>query len=292
MIPKSKSSVFQTASKVAEPCPMHPVPRLNGTIHALSHIIRAEGLRGLYSGLPPMLIIAVPSTVFYFTSYDMMLSMAKKKFPKETHPFLPLFAGSFARCIAATVVSPLELIRTRMQASPHSQRFLKELRMACSGGFFSLWKGLAPTLARDVPFSAIYWASFEGLKVSLSEKLQHKLKSENMATIKNTQLGVAFASGAIAGSIATIITQPFDVVKTRQQIEIYSAPIIKSDLNLPGVQHTVKQDGVVQTVLQIAKTEGLAGVMSGLSARVAKVAPACAIMISTYEAGKQYLGVE
>jgi solute carrier family 25 protein 39/40 len=38
----------------------------------------------------------------------------------------------------------------------------------------------------------------------------------------------------------------------------------------------------------IYKREGIAGLMSGYTARIAKVAPSCAIMISTYEVGKRY----
>lgn len=31
-------------------------------------------------------------------------------------------------------------------------------------GIIGLWKGLFPTLLRDVPFSAIYWMNYEFIK--------------------------------------------------------------------------------------------------------------------------------
>lgn len=32
-------------------------------------------------------------------------------------------------------------------------------------GMFGLWRGLGPTVLRDVPFSGVYWAIYESLKV-------------------------------------------------------------------------------------------------------------------------------
>ena len=42
----------------------------------------------------------------------------------------------------------------------------------------------------------------------------------------------------------------------------------------------------------IVAKEGLQGLFTGLIPRLAKVAPACAIMISSYEAGKRYFAAD
>lgn len=41
-----------------------------GTTDALFTIARREGLAALWSGLPPTLVMAVPATVIYFSTYD------------------------------------------------------------------------------------------------------------------------------------------------------------------------------------------------------------------------------
>lgn len=41
-----------------------------GTTDALFGIARREGLGALWSGLPPTLVMAVPATVIYFSTYD------------------------------------------------------------------------------------------------------------------------------------------------------------------------------------------------------------------------------
>lgn len=87
-----------------------------------------------------------------------------------------LLAGAIARTWAVTVVSPLELIRTKMQSQklsyggilfcyiqyvvPLANIFLAEIGVAVrdlvkSRGLRGLWQGLPPSLMRDVPFSGI-----------------------------------------------------------------------------------------------------------------------------------------
>lgn len=48
------------------------LPDPSGTLDALMKISRNEGVRALWSGLPPTLAMAIPSTVLYFTSYDLI----------------------------------------------------------------------------------------------------------------------------------------------------------------------------------------------------------------------------
>ena len=56
---------------------------------------------------------------------------------------------------AVTVISPLELIRTKMQSKKFSYEELHQLvsKKVSEDGWISLWRGWAPTVLRDVPFS-------------------------------------------------------------------------------------------------------------------------------------------
>jgi len=54
-----------------------------------------------------------------------------------------------------TVISPLELIRTKMQSRQLSYRELGVCIQSAvaQDGWLSLWRGWGPTVLRDVPFS-------------------------------------------------------------------------------------------------------------------------------------------
>lgn len=62
-----------------------------------------------------------------------------------------LFCTSWCR----TVISPLELIRTKMQSKKFSYEELLQFvsKKVSENGWISLWRGWAPTILRDVPSS-------------------------------------------------------------------------------------------------------------------------------------------
>ncbi|XP_048407956.1 probable mitochondrial glutathione transporter SLC25A40 isoform X4 [Stegostoma tigrinum] len=181
--------------------------QFKGTLDAFVQIVRNEGLKSLWSGLPPTLIMAVPATVIYFTCYDQLRAFLKYKLGYDG-AYIPLLAGASARVGAVTVISPLELIRTKSQSRKLTYRELGSVvRIAIAqDGWLSLWRGWGPTVLRDVPFS------------------------ESRKTLTST----------------------WRIMK------------------------------------RIVMESGFRGLFVGLLPRLMKVAPACAIMISSYEYGKSF----
>lgn len=95
-------------------------------------------------------------------------------------------------------------------------------RMVQREGPQALWRGLLPTMLRDVPFSGIYWMGYEKIKHSLAQR-------EDLSHFQTSFIAGA-SSGMVSKNkmdsehmlnilqIAAIITTPFDVVKTRRQV--------------------------------------------------------------------------
>ncbi|CAG6015449.1 unnamed protein product [Menidia menidia] len=242
-----------------------------GTLDAFIKIVRREGTKALWSGLPPTLVMAVPATVIYFTSYDQLCAVLRVRMGTSAE-LAPLLAGAIARVGSATVISPLELIRTKLQSQRQSYRELSDcIRSAVeTEGWLSLWRGLGPTLLRDVPFSAMYWYNYEKGKSWLCE--WHNTSEPTFS--------ITFVSGALSGSIASIVTLPFDVVKTRRQLELGELQA----KNLPCQMSS----STFCVMSRIVAEDGFRGLFAGFIPRLIKVAPACAIMISTYELGKAF----
>ncbi|KAH9514300.1 hypothetical protein Btru_028657 [Bulinus truncatus] len=248
----------------------------NGTFDAMLKISRNEGITSLWSGLPPTLVMAVPATVVYFTSYEQLKLLFRYDCSVHTDRWKPLAAGATARVWAATLISPIELIRTKMQSTrfTYTQVWKAVVDSVKADGVFSLWRGLGPTLLRDVPFSALYWTSYEALK-------SYVIHSRSDPAI-GFGFFDSFTAGAISGSIAAVVTLPFDVIKTRRQIELGETELLGKR---PVTKSTWKM------MRSIYSREGFLALYTGLLPRLLKVAPSCAIMISSYESFKYFFSL-
>ncbi|XP_075578918.1 mitochondrial glutathione transporter SLC25A39 isoform X2 [Pelecanus crispus] len=245
--------------------------RFTGTLDAFMKITRYEGVRSLWSGLSPTLVMAVPATVIYFTTYDQLRDYLHARMGSRGH-HIPLLAGALARLGVVTVISPLELIRTKMQSQQLSYRELGACIQSAvaQDGWLSLWRGWGPTVLRDVPFSALYWFNYELVREWLCRQ----------ARLDEATFMISFTSGAISGTVAAVLTLPFDVVKTQRQIELGDGEVHPVAASKPSSTWLLMR--------RIRAESGTQGLFAGFLPRVIKVAPACAIMISTYEFGKTF----
>lgn len=259
------------------------------TIDGLRKIARNEGPFTLWRGLSPTLAMAVPSNVIYFAGYDWLRTSPKSPMVgRVSDTYQPLVGGSIARVISAISVSPIEMLRTRMQATSGEKGILRATviglkDMVGNEGYASLWRGLTLTLWRDVPFSAFYWWGYEYGRRRLDEARSQSavlLGKQPKAELSHSALLMdSFLAGASSGAIAALATTPFDVGKTRQQTFMHD-PKARTQ-NLP------ENRSMPRFLWHIYRTEGASGLFRGWAARCLKVAPACAIMISSYEVGKK-----
>lgn len=260
--------------------------RFNGTAEAFTKIARNEGLSSLWSGISISLLMAVPANVVYFTGYEYLRDASPLN---ERYPGInPLLCGAFARVVAATSIAPLELIKTRLQSIPRSSKksgkmevikgLMSELKKELkNGGGKVLFRGLEITLWRDVPFSAVYWGAYEFGKKHLWYRPSYPSSYGNWIQFANS-----FMTGCISGTIAAIATHPFDVGKTRMQIS--PSPNGKKD---GLVRSNELPRNMFRFLDNIRRSEGFGALCVGLPIRVAKIAPSCAIMISSYELSKR-----
>lgn len=286
-------------------CAVEEVQRrtFSSTYDGLRKIARNEGVTTLWRGLSPTLVMNIPANIIYFTGYDWLRYNSKSPFSKFSDASAPLTAGSFARVLAATAVSPIELVRTRMQAASGSatnhlvEAFQGVKDMVAIHGYTSMWRGLTLTLWRDVPFSGLYWWGYESLRSRLTDVREERRgrsltveddvsrarrRSQSEENHTETFLD-SFAAGAASGAFASFVTTPFDVGKTRTQVHREGNP---GQATKPA--KVAPEEGNMGRLLwHIWKTEGAAGLWKGWIPRTLKVAPACAIMISSYEVGKR-----
>lgn len=102
----------------------------------------------------------------------------------------PILAGGLAGASQVVITTPIEYIKIQYQMN--QMDYIKF-------NFKNIYKGFLPCLARDMPFSAIYFPTYLYLK-----------KNNNSS----------FISGLIAGIPAAYLVTPFDVIKTRIQTNL------------------------------------------------------------------------
>ncbi|CAM9592781.1 unnamed protein product [Ectocarpus fasciculatus] len=314
------------AATTAAPPPRKRIPALpTGTVAALTHIARWEGPRGLYRGLDASLVMAIPSTVLYYTVYDDFLARLEKA--GAGNLAAPATAGSTARLLATVVMAPLELVRTRAQSHggggpaavatgpgrggaglwgeiPLVGSVGRDLtKVFQEEGMAALWRGVGTTMWRDVPFSMVYWLGYENLKAGLGCGRKGGAPAAPVTAAGGGDRGTAglaeergsadfllrsLVAGAASGMVASLLTHPFDVVKTQRQVLVDVVPESGCEHRPPPPPR--RAPGTFDVMRNIVESKGPAGLFTGALARVGKVAPACAIMMISYEAGKRFFG--
>lgn len=229
--------------------------------------------------------MSIPSSAIYMLGYEYLLSKISPVFTDRPATAIltpaPLIAGSLARTFSATVISPIEMFRTRLQALPTGNRppptYASTARdmsaLVREKGITLLWRGLGPTLWRDVPFSGLYWAGFEIIKA--------RLNSPQSPLPPVSPLLTSFISGALSGTLSALVTQPFDVLKTRRQVFTPSKGCSPEALG--------HMASTIPLALHVIRSEGWGALFAGVVPRCAKVAPACGLMIACYEGVGRYL---
>lgn len=242
---------------------------VGGMRDALRKVVRADGVRGLWRGLSVTLALAVPTTGLYFSIYEAFMARAAAV-DGMSDGAAAVLSGASARVVTATVASPVELARVRVQAGDRHGVVAIVQQVYRRDGAKALWRGLGPTLVRDAPFSAIYWGAYEMLKDPARSPLPAKMLE------REHKFAGYLMSGVGAGGLAAVLTVPADVIKTRRQALVASA----GDRGPSGTYDIARA---------IYKEEGPRGLLRGVGPRVVKVAPACAIMMGTYELFKVIL---
>lgn len=220
-------------------------------------------MRAMWRGTSPTLIRVAGGAGLYFTTLDHCMSAFQSS---AINTFL---SGAFARTFAGCVMSPFTIVKARMEwqapgtYSSNLQVFQHVLR---DEGVRGLYRGMVPTLIRDVPFSGLYVLIYTRLKAAL------ELEFPDAPTY-----GVHFASGVVAGVLATTVVHPADVMKTRMQLSIL-------DKGAHGELTSVRNSlSLRQTARKILADEGWRGFKKGIVPRVLKRTLSTAVTWTIYE---------
>ena len=126
----------------------------------------ANGIRGLWAGLGATLARDVPYLVLKWLTYVYMQSCLGSLLVGVSSQTTNLVAGAVAGAVAATAVTPADVIKTRLQVASGKEVTPLSVgrELMAEGGVPALFRGLGPRLMRIPLYTAITLATFDMVK--------------------------------------------------------------------------------------------------------------------------------
>ncbi|KAG9452141.1 hypothetical protein H6P81_005045 [Aristolochia fimbriata] len=253
--------------------------KYSGAIDAVKQTIAAEGLGGLYKGMGAPLATVAAFNAVLFTVRGQMEALLRSEPGAPLSVNQQIVCGAGAGFAVSFLACPTELIKCRLQAqsaladsagSAGGVKYGGPMDVAkhvlrSEGGARGLFKGLVPTLAREVPGNAAMFGVYEALK-------QYLAGGRDTSELGRGSLIVA---GGLAGASFWGAVYPTDVVKSVIQVDNHKNP---------------KFSGSFDAFRKILASEGVKGLYKGFGPAMARSVPANAACFLAYEVTRSSLG--
>lgn len=235
------------------------VYRYRGLFDGFRHIVRNEGPTAVYKGLGIVLLGAAPAQGLFFYG---MTAVQKKFSPKSD-------AANFGAGIAAQMCGgiawvPMEVIKEKMMIqgqvkvnTTYNSSISMLTAVVKKEGLLGIYRGFW--------LQQLTYGPFNGLAVLFYNKLKYMCPKEQQDSTV-VQLGCSSAGYGLAAAM----TNPFDVVKTRRQVQASNPALFdyKSAVDCAG---------------KILKREGPMAFMDGVTGRIGWLLPRCALAMTGFE---------
>lgn len=182
----------------------------------------------------------------------------------------PLFCGGCAGLISRFFIAPLDVLKIRFQLQSETPLYTSILHgfrtIIKNEGITGLWKGNVPAELLYVTYSASQFWTYK--------RLMQFQQDHGSGTLKLIPVSAhAFIAGAGAGTVATAVTYPFDLFRTRfaAQGHVHVYPALRS------------------AIASVIRDEGWRGMYRGLTASIIQIVPYMGLLFGTYEPCRKLL---
>jgi len=263
--------------------------------------------RGLYQGVGPAVLVAIPSSGVFFATYEglkYLLGDSSSRHGVLPQPAVHALSSSIAQLVNCAVVTPAEVLKqnaqmlTVQQGAPKALSsptmfILRQIKQHPT----KLWRGYTVLVARDLPFAALQFPMLEYLKGVLLARRSRLKKSGGPVDGVLERAWISGMSASMAGSAAAWVTTPLDVVKTRIMLEAGAK-------DSPAAQHGSskalmddhgrrqwrgRRRNGFRICSDVFRSEGISGFFRGASARTLFTAIGNGLFIGCYEGARCYL---
>ncbi|KAI8579434.1 hypothetical protein K450DRAFT_242152 [Umbelopsis ramanniana AG] len=241
-----------------------------------ARIVKNESVWALYKGLGAVVSGIVPKMAIRFSSFEFYKSVLADKETQKVTTKATFLAGLGAGVTEAVmVVTPMDVVKIRLQAQRHSMADpldIPKYRNAGHAaytiikeeGVSALYKGVSLTALRQATNQAVNFTAYQEMKkaAAVYQKLDELPSYQHLVL------------GGVSGAMGPLSNAPIDTIKTRIQ---------KS--NEPGSGwHRFKT-----VTTEIYTKEGYMAFYKGLTPRLLRVAPGQAVTFMVYEKVRSWL---
>jgi solute carrier family 25 citrate transporter 1 len=239
-------------------------------------IMRTDGIRGLYFGMPAFLTQTAGKGGIRFYAFEqgkVLLNHCGIDTSKQSM-FVDFACGSVAGAAEALVAvfwtTPTERLKVLRQTEMGAGSASKYNTMA--GGIATIYKeqgwqglfvGAGPTALRQATSVGFRFMFYDTVKIGLNKAFSQDPNSNSTS--------VALISGGLVGGISVALNTPIDV--------------IKSSLQAKNAEYTTSSE----CIKGIMKKSGITGFFQGMSTRVSRVFLGQAITFAVYERTREVL---
>ncbi|KIW49512.1 hypothetical protein PV05_11185 [Exophiala xenobiotica] len=257
-----------------------PGTKSRGFIATGRDIVKRETVFGLYKGLGAVLTGIVPKMAIRFTSYEWYKQLLANKDGVVTSQatFLAGLCAGVTEAVA--VVTPMEVVKIRLQAQYHSLSDPLDvpkyrsaphalLSVVREEGIGALYRGVSLTALRQGTNQAVNFTAYTEFK-ELLQKWQPEYQGKNLPSYQTTLIGL------ISGAMGPFSNAPIDTIKTRLQ-------------KTPAEPGQTAISRIVLITKDMFKQEGPRAFYKGITPRVMRVAPGQAVTFTVYEFLKKHI---
>jgi solute carrier family 25 2-oxodicarboxylate transporter 21 len=207
-----------------------------------------------------------PKRATKFAANDKWGQVYRKMFGMDKmNQSLSILTGATAGATEAFVVVPFELVKIRLQDKASAGKYNGMIDVVTKiiryEGPLALYNGLESTLWRHILWNAGYFGCIFQVRALLP-------KADN----NRTQILYDLTSGAIGGTVGTILNTPMDVVKSRIQ-------------NSPKIAGSIpKYNWAWPATATVLREEGFAALYKGFLPKVLRLGPGGGILLVVYTA--------
>ncbi|CAK9295376.1 unnamed protein product [Gordionus sp. m RMFG-2023] len=232
---------------------LFPLDTIKTRLQSNAGFFKSGGFKKIYSGIGAAFVGSAPTAAIFFITYE----FCKRNLIYHNYIVLNyMMSAAVAESVSCIIRVPIEVIKQRRQAffSLSNDKIIRDILL--KEGLLGFYRGLLPTILREIPFSFVQYPLWEYFK-----------KSQKFKITSEYNFVDAYTKGALAGGVAAALTTPLDVIKTK-------IILAKKDNS---------QISIIKICKDINLNKGFKGYFAGLIPRIMWISIGGAIFLGTYE---------